>query len=79
MENMHLFSNKHCKVVLQEAVSTVKAYAQKHYFFFLRTRFCRIAQSVFIVETTTVKKISKPVIFYFSFVYSVEGSGCNFF
>lgn len=33
MGNMHPFDNKHCKVMFQEAVFTVKAYTQKHFFF----------------------------------------------
>lgn len=37
-----------------------------------------MAQSIFIVEIAAVKKISNPVIIYFIFAYSVEGSGYNF-
>lgn len=57
--------------MFQEAVFTA-------IFYFLRTKFCRMAQSVFVVETTTMKAISEPVIIYFIFAYSVEGSSYTF-
>lgn len=66
--------------MFQEAVFTAKAYTQKkHLLFFLRTKFCRMAQRIFIVEAITVKKGFQNQSFILYLLSLLKGSDITSF